>query len=243
MLGESTMSESVTVMIKQAKKSWLTWNEINIHQRIGITAQWGERLKDNPNIGDTPAHVIEFHNRQAVSLIAESQMMPGPTGESNILSTSGRGIFLMMMEQDSSVPALVGLLNCALIAGNSVLLLSNSNNKEIVASLQQACSLSGVEMPVFIVNEKEALQAIISDPNIAGVGYVGNEAQAISLNQALAARTGQIAQLIAETDLALLPTVRDQHLVLRFITEKTLSTNVTAVGGNATLLALGCGEQ
>jgi len=97
-------------------------------------------------------------------------------------------------------------------------------------------------MPIVAVKDSSELENIIINPAIAGVGYVGSEAEAIRLNRVLAERDGQIALLIVETDLEGLEMVRDQSLVLRFITEKTLTTNVTAVGGNATLLALGCGD-
>jgi len=37
--------------------------------------------------------------------------------------------------------------------------------------------------------------------------------------------------------------VTDPYLIYRFIIEKTRSINVTAVGGNASLLALGNGDH
>ncbi|MCO4788283.1 1-pyrroline-5-carboxylate dehydrogenase, partial [Vibrio cholerae] len=48
-----------------------------------------------------------------------------------------------------------------------------------------------------------------------------------------------IVSLVSETDLLTLPVAHDPHLSLRFITERTRTINITAVGGNATLLELG----
>ncbi|WP_305846204.1 hypothetical protein [Photobacterium kishitanii] len=58
----------------------------------------------------------------------------------------------------------------------------------------------------------------------------------------LAQREGVLAQLVAELDGELVPVIGSQHYCLRFITERTRTINITAVGGNATLLELGCGE-
>ncbi|HAS64519.1 MAG TPA: 1-pyrroline-5-carboxylate dehydrogenase, partial [Vibrio sp.] len=41
---------------------------------------------------------------------------------------------------------------------------------------------------------------------------------------------------VSETDLVTLNVAHDPHLSLRFITERTRTINITAVGGNATLL-------
>jgi len=229
--------------IKQATSAWLTWNAIDIDQRITLIGQWSELLKLQHSLGLLPAQMVDFHTQHAVSFISSGEEMPGPTGESNVLSTSGRGPFVIMAEQDTPVTAFIALLSCALVAGNSVVMASLPEYEDILSTLQQVCAFSDIEMPVVAVKDVAALENIIIDPAIAGVGFVGSEAEAIRLNRVLANRDGQIALLIVETDLEGLQMVRDQSLVLRFITEKTLTTNVTAVGGNATLLALGCGDQ
>lgn len=80
-------------------------------------------------------------------------------------------------------------------------------------------------------------QLIESD--VRCVGYVGNPSVEATLNRQLAKRTGAIVSLVSETDLLTLPVAHDPHLSLRFITERTRTINITAVGGNATLLELG----
>ncbi len=99
---------------------------------------------------------------------------------------------------------------------------------------------AGIKHTIIVNTEQHAL---ITEPVVAGFVFMGSVDETISINRLLANRNGQIAQLISETDLEELPTLTDNYLLFRFITEKTQTINVTAVGGNATLLALGCGNQ
>ena len=239
---QNTNDQQSTLVIKQATSAWLAWNTIEIEQRITLISQWSELLKLQHSLGLLPGQMVDFHSLHAVPLISSGEEMPGPTGESNVLSTAGRGPFVIMAEQDTPVTAFIAMLSCALVAGNSVVMASLPEYEDIINTLEQVCVFSNIEMPIITVENLEALEQVIVHPAIAGVGFVGSEIEAIRLNRVLAERDGQIALLIVETDLEGLAMVRDQSLVLRFLTEKTLTTNVTAVGGNATLLALGCGE-
>ena len=239
---QDTNDQQSTSVIKKATSAWLTWNAIEIEQRITLISQWSELLKLQHSLGLLPGQMVDFHSLHAVPLISSGEEMPGPTGESNVLSTAGRGPFVIMAKQDAPIEAFIALVSCALVAGNSVVMAALPEHEDIISTLEQVCIFSDIDMPIVAVKDSSELENIIINPAIAGVGYVGSEAEAIRLNRVLAERDGQIALLIVETDLEGLEMVRDQSLVLRFITEKTLTTNVTAVGGNATLLALGCGE-
>ena len=239
---QDSNDQQSTSVIKKATSAWLTWNAIEIEQRITLISQWSELLKLQHSLGLLPGQMVDFHSLHAVPLISSGEEMPGPTGESNVLSTSGRGPFVIMAEQDAPIEAFIALVSCALVAGNSVVMAELPEHEDIISTLEQVCTFSDIEMPIIVVENLASLEKVIVDPAIAGVGFVGSEAEAIRLNRVLAERDGQIALLIVETDLEGLEMVRDQSLVLRFITEKTLTTNVTAVGGNATLLALGCGD-
>jgi delta 1-pyrroline-5-carboxylate dehydrogenase len=77
------------------------------------------------------------------------------------------------------------------------------------------------------------------ESDVRSIGYVGNPEVERTINRQLAKRTGAIVSLTSETDLVSIPVAHDPHLALRFITERTRTINITAVGGNATLLELG----
>jgi len=237
------MSVLLSELKEQAINTWLTWDAVGIEHRVTLIEQWSELLKLQHSLGLLPAQMVDFHALHATALISSGEEMPGPTGESNVLSTSGRGPFIIMAEENTPLTAFIALVSCALIAGNSVVVASLPEYDEIFSTLEQVCVFSDIETPVIKVTDNKALEDLISNPIIAGIGFVGSENEAIRFNRILANREGQIGLIVAETEVEALHTVRDQRLVLRFITEKTLTINVTAVGGNATLLALGCGEQ
>jgi delta 1-pyrroline-5-carboxylate dehydrogenase len=235
-------SGNILAIIKQATASWLSWSSVDIQQRFDLIKKWSELLSQQRNLDLMPSQMVNFHNQQALALIGEPQLMPGPTGESNVLTGLGRGVFVVMADDNVPETVFVALVCCALISGNSLIIASHPKFQEIIESLTFVFSLSVIDEPVVQIVEKENIERIVSTPCIAGMAYAGNQAEAIRLNSLLAKREGQIAQFITETDLNGLETVRDQCLVLRFITEKTQTINVTAVGGNASLLALGSGD-
>ncbi|MEL0628575.1 hypothetical protein [Psychromonas aquatilis] len=237
-----TTNKSSAAVIDKAVSAWLTWNDIEIDERLELINQWSELLKLQHSLGLLPAQMVDFHAEHAPPLLSMGEEMPGPTGESNVLSTAGRGPFVIIAEPDASINGFIALLSCALIAGNSVIVAPLPEHQDIISTLQQVCDFSDVVMPLLTEDADKLRNEIIKDGAVAGVGFVGTQVEAMEINRTLANREGQIAAFIAETDPDELTTVRDQQLVLRFITEKTLTTNVTAVGGNATLLALGCGD-
>ncbi|WP_166738809.1 aldehyde dehydrogenase family protein [Psychromonas algarum] len=234
--------ESTQYMLEQAKSAWLVWNTMDIVERVELISKWSELLSQQRDVDLMPAQMADFHTKQALSLIGEPLTMPGPTGESNILSASGRGTFVIIAEKNVPSTALVAMISCALVTGNSIVIEQKSEYQEIIDSLLWIFSFSNIEESVVQVIEPKNVDSLISQPAISGVAYVGHEGRAIDLNRTLAKREGQIAQLIIETDLDQLACVRDEHLLLHFITEKTQTINVTAVGGNASLLALGSGD-
>ncbi|TEW52961.1 hypothetical protein [Psychromonas algicola] len=237
-----SLNSNILKVVEQATQSWLSWSAIDIQERSELIGKWSELLSQQRNLDLMPSQMVDFHNQQALTLMGEAQLMPGPTGESNVLTSLGRGVFVIMADDNVPETVFVALVCCALVTGNSIIIASHDKFQEIIESLTCVFSLSAIDDPVIQIVDKESIECLISTPCVAGMAYAGNQAEAIRLNSLLAKREGQIAQFIIETDLQGLETVRDQCLVLRFITEKTQTINVTAVGGNASLLALGSGD-
>lgn len=239
------MLNSTQQLLSEAKHAWPTWNEINIEQRGQLLQDWSAILIENSVIN--ASKMIDYQVRRGTTLLAEAIIMPGPTGEINTLTTAGRGVFVIAAQREMPEMAIIGFLSGALIAGNTVLLSLPEQQQTFATHLcdsfyQAGINNNAVNNVVTNVSNSELLP-LIKAPAIAGVTFIGNREEAIAINQRLATRKGQIAQFIIETDLEQLPVLTDSNLLLRFITEKTQTINVTAVGGNATLLALGCGDK
>lgn len=184
------------------------------------------------------ANVVSYHLHQASSLLSKPYELVGPTGETNELYTAGRGVALLV-QQEGGVKAqlaTVALLSAALIAGNSVILCSD--DKEWVSLLCSAYEQSLLPANLLLTLPLDAYHSLL-DSDVRSVGLVGGTTIEQTLNRQLSERKGAIVSLVSETNLSTLPVAHDPHLSLRFITERTRTINITAVGGNATLLELG----
>ncbi|SEG56704.1 1-pyrroline-5-carboxylate dehydrogenase [Vibrio hangzhouensis] len=186
----------------------------------------------------TLASVMAFHIQQANVLLANPHVMPGPTGETNELYAAGRGVVLVVLESEAAEAKIAAMaqITAALIAGNGVIICSgNDKFNQILKSAVERSQLP-TNLVQFVALEEAAT---FIDFDVRVVGLVGSEETEWQVNHQLANRDGAIGLLVSETDLASLPTSHDPNLVLRFITERTRTINITAVGGNATLLELG----
>lgn len=218
-----------------ACSAWENWNLTDFDFKCECLLSLKSSLKESlPGL----AQVVSFHLDQASALLARSHSLIGPTGETNELYAAGRGVALLIQNDTSMTAkqALLAQLCCALVAGNSVIICSDDS--ELVAALTAANLQSSLPVNLLQFSALDAYQALI-ESDIRSVGYVGNVSLEHSLNRQLAQRSGAIINLVSETDLTTLPVAHDPHLSLRFITERTRTINITAVGGNATLLELG----
>ena len=139
--------------------------------------------------------------------------LPGPTGETNILSLHGRGAVVCLGCPD--------LAKMALAAGNAVVLTGLGQNdaddiRKLAPDPAMVQRVEGIPRP----------DALTSIANIAAVAASGSDDYLRAIRIALAARSGAIVPLVTgPADAAML------------VTERTLSINTTASGGNAALLA------
>lgn len=218
-----------------AFSAWENWNLTDFDSKSECLLAFQQALQQvQPEL----ASVVSYHIEQASALLAETHQLVGPTGETNELYTAGRGVALVIQddEQTSAKQAVVAQMTAALIAGNTVILCSDD------AKLSQVLETAFLQssLPTHLV-QFVALDAYhqLLESDVRSIGYVGNEQVEKTLNRQLAKRSGAIVCLTSETDLVNIPVAHDPHLALRFITERTRTINITAVGGNATLLELG----
>ncbi|MFA0079611.1 1-pyrroline-5-carboxylate dehydrogenase [Vibrio artabrorum] len=217
--------------------AWEQWNLTDFDHKSAQVLSFKSEMESQ----SAPlAAIMTFHLEQAFALLAEHHLMAGPTGETNELYAAGRGVALVIVDDfEEKLPALqtaMAMITTALLAGNSVQLCSDDVpfNTLIADAAKQA------SLPTNLVQvaSYDAAQLLLSC-DVRSVAYVGNSQTAQAINLQLAKRDGAIVSLVAETDLKAMNVAHDPHLALRFITERTRTINITAVGGNATLLELG----
>ncbi len=155
--------------------------------------------------------------------------LPGPTGETNSLSLHPRGVLacLGMLDgtlENQSGNIIVKQILMAIASGNAVYALNTRDNKnrleKLVGLIIKATQQEGLVQFTFV----DALGNLLQS-GIDGVIVDGPNARTIS--DCLYGQDGPI-----------LPTLSTGDDFSRFFIERSLSVNITAAGGNATLLAL-----
>ncbi|MBV7265248.1 bifunctional proline dehydrogenase/L-glutamate gamma-semialdehyde dehydrogenase PutA [Erythrobacter ani] len=144
---------------------------------------------------------LRFYAGEARRQFSQPMPLPGPTGEENTLSLHGRGVFATISPWNFPLAIFIGMASAALAAGNTVVTKPAEQTPLIAALAVKLCHQAGIppEALQLLPGAGEVGQAITSDPRIAGVAFTGSTETARLINQALAAREGPIATLIAET--------------------------------------------
>lgn len=159
---------------------------------------------------------------------AAAEPLPGPTGESNHLTLHGRGIALCLGGGPDPAGALAAQAFLALAAGNAAALAgSGPAAGAVVAALRRGGVPGGIAAAVTVADAASTLRSF---PDLAVVAFEGSDAEAAPLRRALAERDGRRVPLASLAD-----------GVERFATERVVSIDTTASGGNASLLTLGDG--
>jgi len=128
--------------------------------------------------------------------------LPGPTGESNSLQLSGRGVFACISPWNFPLAIFAGQVAAALAAGNSVIAKPAEQTNLIGFEAVKLLHEAGVPMDVlqFLPGDGATVGAALTrDPRVAGVAFTGSTDTARAINRALAARDAAIGVLIAET--------------------------------------------
>ena len=127
--------------------------------------------------------------------------LPGPTGESDILTLHGRGVFVCISPWNFPLAIFTGQITAALMAGNAVISKPAEQTPLIAARMAELIYEAGVTKDAFILmpGDGEIGAALVKHPDVAGVAFTGSTEVARIINRTLAAKDGAIVPLIAET--------------------------------------------
>jgi RHH-type proline utilization regulon transcriptional repressor/proline dehydrogenase/delta 1-pyrroline-5-carboxylate dehydrogenase len=128
--------------------------------------------------------------------------LPGPTGEDNLLSMHGRGVFACISPWNFPLAIFTGQVAGALAAGNTVLAKPAEQTPLMAAAAVRLMHEAGIPADVLHLlpgNGPRIGNALFADRRLAGVAFTGSTEAAMAINRAIAAREGPLAQLVAET--------------------------------------------
>ncbi len=199
------------------------------------------KLLDNkPKARKAIKHIL----KQATQLDKRT-MLKGATGESNELYNQARGKTLVMgLKEAEKLPILVHVIS-ALLTGNQVGIYSSGedNFAEKVVDILIENGLSEAVIYLNIADSKEKIDEMVNDKRLAQVGVVGTIEEVKALSAKFSQTDSILTQIIPIIDQENLSEIFSPDYLHRFSTERVMTINTTAIGGNASLLELGVSEK
>ena len=212
--------KSVAVTVAKAQAAFPAWNATPLGERAAVLRRAADALESRlaefcgvlvveagKTQGDCVAEVREavdfcryYADEAERSLV--TQALPGPTGESNELYLHGRGVFACISPWNFPLAIFSGQVVAALVAGNSVVAKPAEQTPAVAARMVALLHDAGVPVDALslVHGPGETVgAALVADARIGGVCFTGSLPVAQSINRVLAARTGAIVPLIAET--------------------------------------------
>ena len=163
----------------------------------------GKQLKDGVAEIREAVDFCRYYADQAEQQMAQPTPLPGPTGESNELRLTGKGVFVAISPWNFPVAIFIGQVAAALVAGNTVLAKPAEQTSLVAHRCVELMYEAGFERDVIQLlpgSGKELGPLLTGDPRVVGVVFTGSTATAQQINLGLAQRgSGPLATLIAET--------------------------------------------
>jgi RHH-type proline utilization regulon transcriptional repressor/proline dehydrogenase/delta 1-pyrroline-5-carboxylate dehydrogenase len=148
------------------------------------------------------ADFCRYYAVQGRLKFAPAIVLPGPAGERNELRLHGRGVFACIAPWNFPLAIFTGQIAAALAAGNTVVAKPAEQTPHIgleAVSLLHAAGVPADALRCAPGDGETVGASLVADPRIAGVAFTGSDETARRINAALAARSGAIATLVAET--------------------------------------------
>lgn len=186
-----------------------------------------EELADdlNSTLAAARSQLISIERR-----LKKPKILPGPTGESNVLYLEPRGVLVCFADKDVTFEYWILSIVTALATGNVVISVVSELFYAEAIEFREQFIATGAPEGVFQVAKLHHLEALLAEDALAGVVIDSESGRSSDMVQMLAKRTG-----------AILPVITAEyydHLIQRLLTEKTVSIDTTASGGNTSLMTL-----
>jgi len=206
--------------IEKAHDAFNKWNNTSLEVRCQITNKIADLIVDHRNeaisllineagktIEDAISEIREAEDFcRYYSNIADTSLSPqnlqSPTGESNILTFEGRGVFACISPWNFPMAIFTGQIVAALVSGNCVIAKPAAQTPRISQFIIKLMHDAGIDKDVLqlvIGSGRTIGEEIINNNNIAGVAFTGSTEIAQHINITLAKRNTSIARLVAET--------------------------------------------
>jgi RHH-type proline utilization regulon transcriptional repressor/proline dehydrogenase/delta 1-pyrroline-5-carboxylate dehydrogenase len=166
-----------------------------------LQREGGKTLDDSLSEVREAIDFCRYYAAEGRKLFGDGRVMPGPTGESNVLRLRGRGVMVAISPWNFPLAIFLGQVTAALMAGNTVVAKPAEQTPLIAAEAVRLLHESGVPASALhlVPGDGSTGAALVAHRDVAGVVFTGSTEVARSINRTLAAKEGPIVPLIAET--------------------------------------------
>uniref|UniRef100_A0A486XQ26 Bifunctional protein PutA n=1 Tax=Rheinheimera sp. BAL341 TaxID=1708203 RepID=A0A486XQ26_9GAMM len=235
LLSETT-SSAVAYAMPAAANAQQQWALLAINQRTSVLRQFLASLAANTVVNKLEPdleQVLTLAQQKLQRVERELQRpvsLPGPTGESNSLVLDPRGTLALVRDDSCSFSYWLVAMITALAAGNAVITAVEEADIAEAEACIKALQLAGMPAHLVAVVRLDCLTTLLAHADLAGAMVEVSSAVKPLCAALLAAREGAILPLITAP--------AGPQLLLRLVTEKTITINTTAAGGNASLMTM-----
>ncbi len=216
----SATTGDVDAAFAAARKGFKTWSRTPVEERAACLEAAAELLEQNTDrllsllsaeagktLDDGFAEIREavdfcrYYAAEGRRHFGVPDAMAGPTGENNQLGWRGRGVFACISPWNFPLAIFLGQVSAALVAGNAVIAKPAPQTALIAFEAVKLLHAAGVpgDALCFLPGGGDVGAAIVEHAGLSGVVFTGSTATAQAINRTLAAKTGPIVPLIAET--------------------------------------------
>ncbi|WP_394176716.1 bifunctional proline dehydrogenase/L-glutamate gamma-semialdehyde dehydrogenase PutA [Thalassotalea litorea] len=223
-------------IMNRAKADERNWSMTDIHLRSSIVRQLLATLASNRIVQAQESDLEQALQAARAQLNAFEKTLskpielPGPTGESNKLYLESRGTMIAVRDTHTSFEYWLVSVVSSLVAGNTVVCAVADEYVNEAIALEGVLQKLGLVRGIFQVISLSQLPEALAHSALAGAICGPQSALVAYLAEQLAARSGAILPVISP--------VRYDALLHRLVTEKTVTIDTTAAGGNASLMTM-----
>ena len=230
--GDISTDKEANYLMEQAEKSENSWRLCELNTRISCVRQLLAKIAHVEIVGNLNQTLVSAREQLILieQYLRKAKKLPGPTGESNTLHMEGRGVIICFADEKLSIHFWVMSLVTALATGNSVVTVVTDLFYGEALAFRKKFISTGVDKGVFQVAKLCHLETMLGHPALAGVVVDSDCERKHYLCKKLAQRHGAILPVIT--------TKSFDKLIQRLLTEKTVSIDTTASGGNMALMTL-----
>jgi RHH-type transcriptional regulator, proline utilization regulon repressor / proline dehydrogenase / delta 1-pyrroline-5-carboxylate dehydrogenase len=213
-------AKSASSLVNSCASSYQKWSMVPLQERAATLRKAADALEQQtPRFcallvkeafktwGDAVSEVREavdflrYYANEA-ERIMQPIALPGPTGETNELRLTARGVWVCISPWNFPLAIFMGQVAAALTTGNGVIAKPAEQTPGVAWEAVQLLHAAGVPEGALQLAHgpgETVGAALVAAPGVAGVVFTGSTQVAKIINRALAAKDGPITPLIAET--------------------------------------------